>query len=96
MTTRLRVRRARALFLWRSLLPGGVERTAITLVDHLQANPDIEYNLRGYRLLGDAGTHREIDDPRQVDFGPESGHIFCGTVRYDSAVARVVSCGWTG
>src|SRR6266850_250247 len=38
MTTRLRARRARALFLWRSLLPGGVERTAITLVDHLQAS----------------------------------------------------------
>src|SRR4030095_2563297 len=38
MATRLRARRARALFLWRSLLPGGVERTAITLVDHLQAS----------------------------------------------------------
>lgn len=37
MATRVRARRARALFLWRSLLPGGVERTAITLVDHLQA-----------------------------------------------------------
>jgi hypothetical protein len=62
------------------------------LVGYLRANPDTEYNLRGYRLREDMDTHREIY-PRPADYGPDSGHIFCGAVRYDSAAGRVVSGG---
>jgi glycosyltransferase involved in cell wall biosynthesis len=60
---RATARRARALFLWRSLLPGGVERTAITLVDHLQA-PDWSFFLA---LLEPHGAFQSwIRHPRRL------------------------------
>ena len=60
---RAAARRARALFLWRSLLPGGVERTAITLVDHLQA-PDWSFFLA---LLEPHGAFQSwIRHPRRL------------------------------
>jgi glycosyltransferase involved in cell wall biosynthesis len=60
---RATARRARALFLWRSLLPGGVERTAITLVDHLQA-PDWSFFLA---LLEPHGVFQSwIRHPRRL------------------------------
>src|SRR4029077_15186861 len=52
---RTTARRARALFLWRSLLPGGVERTAITLMDHLRA-PDWSFFLALLEPHGDFHT----------------------------------------
>jgi len=61
------------------------------LVGYLRANPDTEHNLRGYRLREDMDAHREID-PGAANYGPDSGHLFCGAVRYDSATGRVV-CG---
>jgi hypothetical protein len=61
------------------------------LVGYLQSRPDTDFHLRNYRLREDMDLHREIDDPRAVDYGPGSGHIFCGAVRYDSASDRVVS-----
>jgi hypothetical protein len=61
------------------------------LVGFLRERPDTEYNLRRYRLREDMDPHREIDDARAADYGPGSGHIFCGPVRYDSATGQVVS-----
>jgi hypothetical protein len=61
------------------------------LVGYLRSRPDTEFHLRNYRLREDMDPHREIDDPRAADYGPESGHIFCGAVRYDSGLDRVVS-----
>ena len=63
------------------------------LVGYLRARPDTEFHLRSYRLREDMDAHREIDDPEAADYGPGSGHIFCGAVRYDSAAGRVVSSG---
>jgi len=62
------------------------------LIAFLQSHPDTEYHLRNYRLREDMDPHREIDDPHAAAYGPESGHLFCGAVRYDSVVGRVV-CG---
>jgi hypothetical protein len=62
------------------------------LVGYLLAHPDKEYHLRNYRLREDMDSHREIDNAKVADYGPESGHIFCGAVRYDSGSGRVV-CG---
>ena len=59
----LRARRARALFLWRSLLPGGVERTAVTLVDHLKA-PDWRFFLGLLEPHGD--FHDWTRHPRRL------------------------------
>ncbi len=61
------------------------------LVSYLRTRPDTEFHLRNYRLLEDMDLHCEIDDPNAADYGPESGHVFCGAVRYDSASARVIS-----
>jgi hypothetical protein len=61
------------------------------LVNYLRSRPDTEFHLRNYRLREDMDLHREIDNPNVTDYGPESGHIFCGAVRYDSASDRVVS-----
>jgi hypothetical protein len=61
------------------------------LVGHLRAHPDVDFNLRRFRLREDTDPHVEIDDPKAADYGPESGHIFCGTVRYDTTAGRVVS-----
>jgi len=63
------------------------------LVGYLRARPDTEFHLRSYRLREDMDPRREIDDPKAADYGPGSGHIFCGAVRYDSAAGRVVSSG---
>lgn len=62
------------------------------LLDHLREHPDTEFHLRNYRLREDMAPHREID-ARAADSGPESGHIFCGAVRYDSASGTVLSSG---
>jgi hypothetical protein len=61
------------------------------LVGYLRSRPDIEFNLRNYRLREDMDPHREIDDPQEADYDTKSGHIFCGAVRYDAASDRVVS-----
>src|SRR5258708_3588704 len=61
------------------------------LAGYLRASADTEFTLRNYRLREDMASHREIDDPKVVDYGPESGNIFCGTIRYDSAAGRVVN-----
>jgi hypothetical protein len=62
------------------------------LVGYLREHPDTEYHLRNYRLREDMASHREID-LQAADCGPESGHLFCGAIRYDSAAGRVVSTG---
>src|SRR5437867_5888143 len=66
---RTTARRARALFLWRSLLPGGVERTAITLMDHLRA-PDWSFFLALLEPHGDFHTGARY--PRRLLF-PRGG-----------------------
>jgi glycosyltransferase involved in cell wall biosynthesis len=66
---RTTARRARALFLWRSLLPGGVERTAITLMDHLRA-PDWSFFLALLEPHGDFPTGAR--HPRRLFF-PRGG-----------------------
>jgi hypothetical protein len=79
---------------WSLYTPAG-ERIPLAsegaLVEYLRARPDTEFYLRNYRLRKDMEPHREIDDARAADYGPESGHIFCGAVRYDSTNGRVVS-----
>jgi hypothetical protein len=67
--------------------------TELALVDYLKARPNIEFHLRNYRLREDMNPHREIDDARAADYGADSGHLFCGAVRYDSSSDRVVSSG---
>lgn len=57
----------------------------------LQTHPDTEFHLRKYRLREDMDAHREIDEPGPDALGPDSGHIFCGAVHYDSTTGRVVS-----
>jgi hypothetical protein len=61
------------------------------LLDYLRARPDTAFHLRNYRLREDMASHREIDDAKVADYGSDSGHIFCGGVRYDSVAGRVVS-----
>lgn len=61
------------------------------LIHYLRARPDQEFHLRNYRLREDMASHREIDNPLAADYGPTSGHIFCGAVRYDSLADRVIS-----
>jgi hypothetical protein len=63
------------------------------LVSYLRSHPDTDYHLRNYRLREDMAPHHEIDDARPADYGPESGHIFCGAVRYDSSADRVIRAG---
>lgn len=63
------------------------------LVDHLRAHPDTQFYLWNYRLRKDMAPHREIEAARAADYGPGSGHIFCGVVRYDSAAGAVLSDG---
>jgi len=66
-------------------------RSEEALLDYLRARPGIEFHLRNYRLREDMDPHREIEDARAADYGPDSGHLFCGAVHYDSAAGRVVS-----
>jgi hypothetical protein len=61
------------------------------LFSFLRSRPDTEFHLRNYRLREDMDPHREIDDPKAADYGAESGHIFCGAVRYDSTSGRVIT-----
>ncbi len=61
------------------------------LLSYLRSRPDTEFHLRNYRLREDMDPHREIDDPKAADYNAQSGHIFCGAVRYDSASEQVVS-----
>jgi len=61
------------------------------LVSYLKARPDTDFHLRKYRLREDMDPHREIDDAQAADYGPNSGHLFCGAVRFDSSVDRIVS-----
>jgi hypothetical protein len=78
-----------------SLYTAGGERVRLgseeALLEYLKGRPDTVFYLQSYRLREDMGPFLEIDDPRAGDYGPESGHIFCGEVRYDSAAGRVVS-----
>jgi hypothetical protein len=67
--------------------------TESALVDYLKARPDVEFHLRNYRLREDMNPHREIDGARAADYGPDSGHLFCGPVRYDTVLGRVVCKG---
>jgi hypothetical protein len=69
-------------------IPVGSEES---LVGYLRSRPDTEFHLRNYRLREDMDPHREIDDPKAADYGADSGHIFCGAVRYDSTSGRVIS-----
>jgi len=67
--------------------------TESALLDYLKARPDKEFHLRNYRLREDMNPHREIDEARAADYGPDSGHLFCGAIRFDSSAGRVVSNG---